>query len=88
LRPRRLTEIIGQKQTVERLRIAINACRKLKEPLGHMLFDGPPGLARRPLPPLPNELDTTIQIPLALPHSACDLLPYLTNARKFHRLHR
>jgi hypothetical protein len=29
LRPRRLSEVIGQKAVVERLRIAINACKKL-----------------------------------------------------------
>jgi Holliday junction DNA helicase RuvB len=83
LRPRRLTEVIGQKQTVERLRIAINACRKLKEPLGHMLFDGPPGLGKTTFATvLPNELETSIQITSgpALTRPA-DLLPYLTNAK-------
>src|SRR5499426_1005742 len=81
LRPRRLAEVIGQKQTVERLRIAINACKKLKEPLGHILFDGPPGLGKTTFATvLPNELGTSIQLTSgpALSKPA-DLLPFLTN---------
>jgi Holliday junction DNA helicase RuvB len=84
LRPRRLAEVVGQKQTVERLRIAINACKKLKEPLGHILFDGPPGLGKTTFATvLPNELETAIQFTSgpALTRPA-DLLPYLTNAKK------
>jgi holliday junction DNA helicase RuvB len=83
LRPRRLSEVIGQQQAVQRLQIAINACKKLKEPLGHILFDGPPGLGKTTFATvLPNELDTTIQITSgpALTRPA-DLLPYLTNAK-------
>ena len=84
LRPRKLTEVIGQKSVVDRLRIALNACKKLKEPMGHILFDGPPGLGKTTFATvLPNELDTTIQITSgpALQRPA-DLLPYLTNAKE------
>lgn len=82
LRPRRLSEIIGQKAIVEKLRIAINACKKFKEPLGHILFDGPPGLGKTTFATvLPNELGTQLQMTSgpALTRPA-DLMPYLTNA--------
>src|SRR5271156_4872046 len=46
LRPRLLREVIGQKAVAKRLGIAVNASKKLKEPLGHILFDGPPGLGK------------------------------------------
>src|SRR5262245_37695706 len=82
LRPKLLREVIGQKQVVQRLAITLNACRKLKESLLHILFDGPPGLGKTTFATvLPNELGTAIQMTsgpaLAKP---ADLLPFLTNA--------
>src|SRR5438046_10758430 len=63
LRPRLLREVIGQRAVVQRLGITLNACRKLKEPLGHILFDGPPGLGKTTFATvLPNELGTSIQM--------------------------
>jgi Holliday junction DNA helicase RuvB len=81
LRPKWLKEIIGQKAVVKKLAIHIKACKKLKEPLGHILFDGPPGLGKTTFATvLPNEMSTSIQMTsgpaLAKP---ADLLPFLTN---------
>jgi len=50
LRPRKLSEYIGQKQVVETLEIAIQAAKKRGEPLDHILFHAPPGLGKTRLP--------------------------------------
>ncbi len=49
LRPRKLSEYIGQKQVVETLEIAIQAAKKRGEPLDHVLFHSPPGLGKTTL---------------------------------------
>jgi Holliday junction DNA helicase RuvB len=81
LRPRKLSEIIGQRAVVERLNIVLNSCKKKREPLSHILFDGPPGLGKTTFAMvLPYEIGKPIQFTsgpaLTKPK---DLLPYLTN---------
>ena len=49
LRPKRLSDYIGQRQVVETLEIAIQAAKKRGEPLDHILFHSPPGLGKTTL---------------------------------------
>lgn len=82
LRPQRMSDMVGQRQVRERLQIAVDAARMRDEPLGHILFDGPPGLGKTTFAYcLPRELgvdvNTTTGPALTAPK---DLLPYLTNA--------
>ena len=82
LRPQKLDEVVGQRKVVDRLRIMLDATRKRKEPLSHLLLDGPPGLGKTTLAlALSKELGVECQITsgpaLAAPK---DLLSYLTNA--------
>ena len=49
LRPRRLTEYVGQVKAKENLQIFIDAARSRRETLDHVLFYGPPGLGKTTL---------------------------------------
>src|SRR3990167_6336227 len=49
LRPQYLQEYVGQEKIKEHLQIHIGAARKRKEPLGHTLLHGPPGLGKTTL---------------------------------------
>ena len=82
LRPKRMEDMVGQRKVYERLMIAVEAAQIRKEPLGHILLDGPPGLGKTTFATcIPRALDVPLQIAsgaaLAAPK---DLLPYLTQA--------
>jgi Holliday junction DNA helicase RuvB len=46
LRPRRLSEFVGQAEVKEHLQIMLEAARRRGQPVDHLLFAGPPGLGK------------------------------------------
>jgi holliday junction DNA helicase RuvB len=84
LRPQHMQDMVGQREVYARLEIAVDAASKRGEPLGHILFDGPPGLGKTTFGMcIPRDLGVAMQIAsgaaLAAPK---DLIPYLTNAEE------
>jgi Holliday junction DNA helicase RuvB len=84
LRPQRMGEMVGQRDVFERIQIAVDAAQKRDEPLGHILFDGPPGLGKTTFAMcIPRELGVPFQIGSGATLKAPkDLIPYLTNAEE------
>jgi Holliday junction DNA helicase RuvB len=84
LRPQSIHEMIGQRTVYERLKIAVDAAVKRRDALGHILFDGPPGLGKTTFALcLHRELDVTVQLTSgAALQAPKDLIPYLTNAHE------
>jgi Holliday junction DNA helicase RuvB len=84
LRPQHMREMVGQRDVYARLEIAVDAAKKRGSTLGHILFDGPPGLGKTTFATcIPRDLGVACQIAsgaaLAAPK---DLIPYLTNAEE------
>lgn len=63
LRPKWLTEYIGQEKVINKLKIFIEAAKNRKEPLDHTLLNGPPGLGKTTLAGIiANEMGVNIKV--------------------------
>ncbi len=84
LRPQHMREMVGQRDVYARLEIAVDSSRKRGDTLGHILFDGPPGLGKTTFATcIPRDLGVSFQIASgAVLQAPKDLIPYLTNAEE------
>ncbi len=63
LRPKKLSEYLGQDKVKDALKIAIAAAKQRKEPLDHLLFYGPPGLGKTTIAGvIANEMGVKIKV--------------------------
>ncbi|HUJ70396.1 MAG TPA: Holliday junction branch migration DNA helicase RuvB [Syntrophorhabdales bacterium] len=84
LRPKALSEYVGQEKVVDTLRIAIQAALKRGESLEHILLNGPPGLGKTTLAHIiANEMGSKI-VASSGPalEKGGDLMGLLTNMEK------
>jgi Holliday junction DNA helicase RuvB len=84
LRPKRIADMVGQQDVMDVLMIAIDAAKKRGEQLGHILFDGPPGLGKTTFATcIPREMDVAIEMTTGPSLKAPkELIPYLTNLER------
>ena len=69
LRPKTLSEYIGQDKVKENMKVYIEAAKKRGEPLDHVLLYGPPGLGKTTLASIiSNEMNSNIKIKIGRAH--------------------
>ena len=85
LRPHYINEYIGQSKVKENMKIYIEAAKKRKEPLDHVLLYGPPGLGKTTLANIiSNEMNSNIKVTSGPAiEKAGDLAALLTNLQEF-----
>lgn len=85
LRPKTLSEYIGQNKVKESMKIYIEAAKKRGEPLDHVLLYGPPGLGKTTLSNIiSNEMNSNIKITSGPAiEKPGDLAALLTNLSEF-----
>jgi len=98
LRPRSLSEFLGQPELVEHLGIVLQAARQRRQPVDHILFAGPPGLGKTSLAGIvATEMGAGFRITAGpVLTRAGDLAALLTDLQdgdvlfidEIHRLHR
>ncbi|MGA2819618.1 MAG: Holliday junction branch migration DNA helicase RuvB [Anaerolineales bacterium] len=83
LRPRTLSQVVGQEHLKENLAILIGAARERGEPLDHVMFYGPPGLGKTTFAHvLANEMGVAIRVTSGPAiERAGDLAAILTNLK-------
>lgn len=85
LRPKTLSEYIGQDKVKENMKVYIEAAKKRGEPLDHVLLYGPPGLGKTTLSNIiSNEMNSNIKITSGPAiEKPGDLAALLTNLAEF-----